>query len=82
MRTAMEPTPQFPFDRRAITDQNNEWQQCHREYAIARARYQAAREAADVRPLNVGAMTAALTTAFSAEEQARCKLVTLQHRVR
>jgi hypothetical protein len=63
-----------------MADQRNEWQQFHREYTAARAGYQAARDAADVRPLNVDAMTAALTAAFLAEERARDKLAALRDR--
>jgi hypothetical protein len=79
----MEPTAQFPFDltSRARTDQKNEWQQLHREYAMARAQYQATREAADMRPLDLDTMTAALTAAFLAEEQARETLVLSRHRM-
>ena len=54
-----------------MTRDQSEWQQLLAEYALARRAYQLARDAADQRPYNLDALTAA----FLAEDQAREKLI-------
>ena len=60
-----------------VTHDQSEWQQLLDEYALARAAYQLAREAADRRPRDLDTLRAA----FLAEDQARERLIHMRRRM-